>query len=147
MDAPHAQGVCGFVGKIGNFELSDVTILADNEYAVVNVVSLDEKELNKSLEILIQVGTVSQPTNWEESPATFELRGKTVSGYKIENTGKMPWKCANTELSVSIKNSIVDKAFLLDAAGYSKKELKINKKNKEVFLELPQNSMYVVLVK
>ena len=98
MDAPLAQGVCGFLSTEKQIDLSDVTIFTENDYAAIQVVSVDGKPLNRSEDILIQVGTVSQPTNWKETPAEFELRGNKVAGFKIENTGKMPWKIANTQV-------------------------------------------------
>jgi hypothetical protein len=145
MDAPAAQGACGFVGQKETIELSDVTIQTTNDYAAIHVVSMDKKSISASSKILIQVGTVYQPSGWKETPEDFELNGKTVSGFKIENTGKMPWKCANTQLSLKIRNNTVSKATVLDAAGYSKSEINLQRNGEELQLTLPENAMYVIL--
>ncbi|HKK09480.1 MAG TPA: hypothetical protein VJ939_01530, partial [Bacteroidales bacterium] len=92
MDAPSAQGICGFVGAQKTFELSGVSIETENEYATINVVSMDENPISESSRVLIQVGTIYRPANWSESPADFELNDEMVSGFRIDNTGEMPWK-------------------------------------------------------
>lgn len=125
--------------------MSNVTIETTNEYAVVSVVSMDEKNLSESSKILIQVGTVYQPTGWVETPAEFNLNDTKVSGFKIENTGKMPWKCANTGVTIKLKNKGISQATLLDAAGYAKTTVQLEKTGDEVQLKLPANAMYVVL--
>lgn len=145
MDAPAAQGICGFVGETGTYELSDVTIETTNDYAVVNVVSMDEKSISESSKILIQVGTVYRPNNWTETPADFEFSGNMISGYRIDNTGRMPWKCADTQVKLSINNNLISKATLLNAAGYPVSNVAITKSAGLVELELPENAMYVVL--
>jgi len=145
LDAPASQGVCGFVGQTGEFDLSDVKISTSNYYAAINVVSMDGRTINKSGKILIQVGTVYRPTGWQESPAQFDNRGELTDGFLIQNTGTMPWKVANTEVSITIKNSVVDQAFLLDAGGYSKGVVNLTKNEGETSLTLPEDAMYVIL--
>ena len=60
MDSPKAQGVTGFLSRNQNgiYNLSDVTIESSNDYATVNVVSLDDQPLADSERILVQVVTV-----------------------------------------------------------------------------------------
>jgi hypothetical protein len=145
MDAPSAQGVCGFTSKQKTFNLTDVTIETTNDYAAINVVALDEKSIAESSKILVQVGTVYQPTGWMETPAEFDLSGTKVSGFKIDNTGKMPWKCANTQVTVKLKNKGINQATLLDAAGYAKSPIQVEKVGDEVQIVLPANAMFVVL--
>jgi hypothetical protein len=145
MDAPSAQGVCGFISKQKTFILSDVTIETTNDYAAINVVAMDEKSIRESSKILVQVGTVYQPTGWMETPAEFDLSGTKISGFKIENTGKMPWKCANTQVTVKMKNKGINQATLLDAAGYAKSPIQVEKVGDEVQIVLPANAMFVVL--
>lgn len=147
MDAPSAQGVCGFVGEKQLFELSDVTIETTNNYAAINVVAMDDKPIAESSKILIQVGTVSRPTGWKETAESFDMSGTTVDGFRIDNTGKMPWKCANTQVKLTIKNSSVNKATILDVAGYAKTEIPLTKSDNDVEIELPENTLYVVLEK
>jgi hypothetical protein len=145
VDAPSSQGASGFLSAKGVIELSRVTIETTNEYANINVVSMDENNLENSSKILVQVGTVCRPSNWAETPAEFELNDNTVSGFRIDNTGKMPWKCANTEIKLTVKNSSINKATLLDAAGYPKLDINIVKNGDKIEIELPENAMYVVL--
>ena len=145
MDAPSAQGVTGFVGKEGTFELTDVSIETTNDYAAINVVSMDEKSIAESSSILVQVGTVYRPLNWAETATEFEQSNNTVSGFRIDNTGKMPWKSANTLVTVHINNPQLNQATVLDAAGYAKTTVDLVKNGESVQLELPEDAMYVVL--
>jgi len=145
MDAPSAQGVCGFTGTKQTFELSNVTIETTNNYAAIQVVAMDDKSIRESSKILVQVGTVYQPTGWAETPSDFAVDGKTISGLKITNTGKMPWKCANTQVTIKLKNTGINQATLLDAAGYAKSTIEISRVGDEMQITLPANAMYVML--
>ena len=145
MDAPAAQGICGFVGKVQNFELSDVSIKTTNDYATVNVVALDDKPVSKSSELLVQVGTVYRPTDWKDTATEYDMRGEKVSGYRIDNTGKMPWKAANTLVTLNIANSNIKRAVVLDAAGYPKSTIDVQRSGKNAIIELPEDAMYVIL--
>lgn len=145
MDAPSAQGVCGFVGKKENFELSYITIETTNEYAAINVVSMDDKNIAESSRILVQVGTTYRPTGWKETATDFELNGNTASGFEITNTGKMPWKCAKTLVKLTIKNSGITKAIVLNSSGYAKSEIEVLKIGDAVQVQLPEDAMYVIL--
>ena len=146
MDAPSVQGVCGFAGAENTFELSDVTIETSNEYASIQLVAMDDKSIRNSSKILVQVGTVYQPTGWKESVTEFDMSGTKVSGFKIENTGRMPWKCANTQVTLKIKNEVVNSALLLDAAGYPVSTIDMVQIGNELQITLPENAMYVMLV-
>ncbi len=145
MDAPSAQGICGFAGTKKTFTLSSVTIETDNEYAAIQLVAMDDRKIEGSSKILVQVGTVYQPSGWKETPAEFDQGGKKVSGFKIENTGKMPWKCANTLVSLKLKNKNINQATLLDAAGYAKSSVPVLNSGNVIEIRLPADAMYVVL--
>ncbi|MDZ7375930.1 MAG: T9SS type A sorting domain-containing protein, partial [candidate division KSB1 bacterium] len=145
LNAPSAKGVCGFVKSKQSFDLNDIIIESSNDYAVVNVVAMDDQPISESSKILIQIGTVYRPTAWAEVATSFDLNGTMVSGFKIENTGKMPWKCANTQVTVKIKNKGLNLARLLDAAGYAKSTIDIVDEGEHVKIELPATAMYVVL--
>ncbi|MBK6286006.1 MAG: T9SS type A sorting domain-containing protein [Draconibacterium sp.] len=146
MDAPSVQGVCGFTNTENTFELSDVTIETSNEYASIQLVAMDDKSIGNSSKILIQVGTVYQPPGWKESATEFDMSGTKISGFKIENTGRMPWKCANTQVTLKIKNEVVNSALLLDAAGYPVSTIDMVQIGNELQITLPENAMYVMLV-
>jgi hypothetical protein len=145
VDAPSAQGICGFPGNSKNFELSSVTIETTNDYAAIQVVAMDERAIEESSKILVQVGTVYRPTGWQETVANFDVDGARVSGFRIDNTGKMPWKCAETKVALKLKNTTINKATLLDAAGYARSTIEINRVGNHSELILPSNAMYVML--
>ena len=147
LDAPSAQGICGFPGDNQTFQLSDVTIKTRNEYTVVNIVPLDDNPINQSEKILIQVGTIYRPTQWNEVESTFDFQGEMVNGFQIQNVGKMPWQAQNSKLTVVINNPNIQSAYLLDQNGYEVREIYIGKDDndnnyKEVFV--PGNGMYIV---
>lgn len=146
LDAPAAKGFCGFPGGNGSFSLTDVTIKTTNDYVVVNVVAMDDKPINESKKILIQVGTVYRPKNWSENPSTFQLGNETVDGFIINNVGEMPWQAINSELSVVINNANIQSARVLDMNGYEAKEIWVKTDDtsnlKEVMI--PKNGMYIV---
>ena len=146
LDAPKAQGICGFPTE-DDYKLSDVTISTTNDYVVVNVVAMDDKPLGQSEKILIQIGTIYRPTGWKEVPATFTAPdGETVlEGYQIQSVGRMPWKCANTEVKIKLRNTKVKSAHLLNAAGYEEREFYVNEQADGLSLDLPLSAMYVVL--
>lgn len=145
MNAPLAQGVCGFVGEQKYFDLKDVTIETSNDYAAINVVSLDEKSLDKSSKILVQIGTKYRPTNWHETVSKVQRGGGTVLVNQIDNTGEMPWKCANTLVKLSLKNSGITKATMLNSSGYAQSEIEVQNSGNTVQLVLPEDAMYVIL--
>ncbi|MFW6277094.1 MAG: hypothetical protein ACOC1J_00385 [Prolixibacteraceae bacterium] len=145
MDAPAAQGICGFVGEQQKFDLTDVSLETTNDYATINVVAMDDKSVAKSSKILVQVGTVYRPTDWADTPTEFDMRGEKVSGYRIDNTGKMPWKAANTLVTLSFDNSNIKRAVVLDAAGYPKSSIDVQQNGNKTEVELPKDAMYVIL--
>ncbi len=146
LDAPAAQGVCGFPGDIESFELSDVTITSDNDYLVVNVVSMDEQPIKESEQILVQVGTVYRPTGWREEPATFDYGDQTVEGYRITNVGKMPWLGERSSVTITLKNSKIRSAHVLDQAGYKKQEVQVQElPDDAVRISLPGDATYLIL--
>lgn len=125
MDAPKAQGVTGFLAASGGqFEMGDVVIQSKNEYATINVVSLDDRPIAKSSKVLIQVVTVNRLSGWETKPATFTV-GKgdgayQVTGEQIVRIGKPPFRIANTEVTVTINNPQLNHVSFLDINGYIK---------------------------
>ncbi len=147
VNSEKAKGICGFLDKDKEYSQEGVRIQSDNEYIAVNIVSMDEKPLTQSGKILLQTGTIYRPEGWKESPAEFELHDNQVSGYKVENTGSMPWVCQNTYATIIIDNPYINSAIQLDVAGYKKKKLKLKRKNNFLSLKLPQDALYVVLTK
>jgi hypothetical protein len=146
MDAPCAQGVVGFLKSAGGrFELSDVTIESGNEYAAVSVVSLDGEPLRGSQRVLVQVGTTARLDGWKTEPSVFEFQKQMIHGERIVNTGTPPWQIVNTSVALSISNSNMSRATLLDLAGHKAGELDVVRSGNEMSLTLPPQAMYVLL--
>jgi hypothetical protein len=148
VNSPKAKGVCGFLLKAGSdFSLDGVRIKSTNEYAAVWIVSLDDKPLDQSKKILIQYGTKYLPTGWKEKPTEFvySLDKLKHNGFKILNTGSMPWQADNTKASVEINNPQITRATLLDVAGYANMQVPITKNKGKVSVTLPPQTLYLIL--
>jgi hypothetical protein len=147
VDAPRAQGACGFLAKAGLIRLGDVAIRSQNGYAAVVVVSMDEEPLATSRKILVQVGTSARPTGWKTRVAEFVGEdGKTkVQGFQVVATGAPPWRVVNTEVGLVVRNPALTKATLLDPAGYPVQDVQVTRADKDLSVRLPLNTMYLVL--
>lgn len=145
LNTPKAKAVSGFLNKQKNFQLDDVIIYSDNEYATIELVSMDDKPLTSSKKILLQVGTLFRPTNWNEEPALYEHNDQQVTGFKILNTGKMPWLGMPAKGSITIKNKFIKKATQLDAAGFAVNQLTLKQHAGSTKLVLPANAYYILL--
>lgn len=146
MDAPRAQGVTGFLKQAGGrFELSDVAITSENDYATISVVSMDDRPLAESTKILVQVGTTARLTGWETEEATFKFREQQIRGERIVNAGRPPWRIADTKVTLRVNNPRLTKATLLDAGGYAADGVPVARDDRGVTLELPASTMYLVL--
>jgi hypothetical protein len=145
--APQAQGVCGFLkGAGGRFDLGAVTVESGNDYAAVLAVSLDGRPLAESGKVLIQVGTRSRPTGWQDRPETLEVKGQPPApGLEILNIGTAPWMVENTEGAVAVKNSTLTRATLLDANFNAAADVPVRRDGGALRLTLPPHAMYVVL--
>lgn len=147
MNAPKAQGVSGFLSKVGTLKLADVTVKSQNEYATIYVVSMDNKPLKTSGKILIQVGTQARPTGWETKPAAFKSDdGKqTFDGSEIVNTGHMPWQVTNTDATITVANPALKTATLLDVNGVAVRTIPVTHAGGKLTVKLPSNALYVIL--
>jgi len=145
-ESEKAAGLSGFLGEQGTFDLQDIGVKTQNEYVSIGVVSIDEKPIRESGRLLVQTGTTYRPTDWEQEPATYETENDTLEGYRIINTGKMPWLAQPTMVELTVKNPGLTKAVLLDLAGYPVRELDLKKSGDGVKVKLPPESLYVVLM-
>lgn len=146
LDSPQAQGVAGFLKAAGGeFDLSDVKITADNDYATISVVSLDAEPLAKSRKVLVQVGTTARLTGWKTEQATLDFQGQKVQGERIVSSGRPPWRVAGTHVTLSINNPHLTRATLLDAAGYAAAEVPMERDGEGLRIELPTQTMYLIL--
>ena len=148
MDAPKAQGVCGFLAEAGgSFALTDVSIVSENVYGAVTVVCLDDRPLAESEKVLIQVGTRSRLTGWETESTTFKhsKSEEPVEGEKIIWTGEPPWQVLESKVTIGIDNASLTMATRLDAGGYRAENVPVRRENGRLQIQLPPNTLYLVL--
>jgi hypothetical protein len=159
VNAEKFAGVCGFLkdasrdatpdGTGGAFDLGAVKVRTDNEYAAIAVVAMDDAPLATSKQILVQVGTTARLTGWatrtEEFHADGGDRGKEIDGEMIVNTGSPPWRIDNTRATLTIKNPTATKATRLDPNGYAAGDVPLKRTGDSVTIELPGNTMYLLL--
>ena len=143
--APKAQGVAGFLNKIGNFKLPDIELVCSNEYATVLAVSMDNQPLRSSRKILVQVGTVQRLTGWATKPAQVTQDNQSRAGEMIVSTGKKPWQIASAKLTVLVKNTTLKVAHVLDANGMRVKDIDLENVINGKKFTYPSDTLYVVL--
>lgn len=146
LNAPKAQGACGFLSAAGPIRLADVTLRCGNQYASVVLVSLDGKPLASSGRMLLQVGAVARPTGWRTEPATWKSQdGKqTFTGRQVVSTGQNPWSVADTNLTVAMPRRLTS-ATLLDANFMPASTIPITSSRTGTTIRLPPDAMYVEL--
>jgi hypothetical protein len=111
VNAPKAQGVCGFLQKAGTVNLRDVSISTQMEYGTVLLVPLDGQPLRTSRKMLLQV--MSEDTNYGWSaPGT----GKRA----IQSLGTAPINVRRFAGTVTLNRPDAGKLKVtpLDANGY-----------------------------
>ncbi len=147
IDAPAAQGVSGFLGQVGPVRLSTMDVDCHNDHASILAVSMDGLALGESKQILVQMGTRARPEGWIEQVATWTSADhKTVNqGFQIINTGHMPFRMASADARITIRNSIVKTATVLDTAGYPTGKIDLDSSGGQASFKAPADAMYVVL--
>ncbi|TWT53672.1 hypothetical protein Pla22_13030 [Rubripirellula amarantea] len=138
LNSPNAQGATGDLASAGLIELDTITMTSNNEYASVLVVSMDDQPLTTSSKVLLQIGTTARPYGWKtESLDDDKLR--------ITNLGSSPWNMENTQLKITIANSSLQTATLLDANGVAVEKINVSTSPGLMKVVLPKQAMYVVL--
>jgi hypothetical protein len=145
INAPKAQGASGFLKKVGDVKLGDVTIRSGNDYATVYVVALDDQPIQASKKLLVQVGTQARLTGWQAKPAEFKADKNIVKGYEITTIGKPPWRIIDTDVTLEIANPTLKGGTLLDTSGYAAKKVEGEQAGGKFTLKLPANTLYMVL--
>jgi hypothetical protein len=146
VNTPRAQGATGFMQKFPSIKLTDVTLRSSNEYATLNVVSMDRLPIRQSRRLLVQVGTVVRPTGWQDKDATFEDDSKKpVQGKQIVSVGKTPFQITNADATVAVTNPLLKTATLLDVNGMAVGTVPATRAGANFTVKLPPNAMYVVL--
>jgi hypothetical protein len=143
IDTPKAQGVGGFLKDAGGrFELTDLVIESENEYATVQVVALDDRPIGESGKLLVQVGTTNRLTGWTTTP--LDEDGPEPKR-KIVLTGKPPYRIEHTQARLTLANPGITRATRLDPHGYPTQDVAITRQGDRVTLTLPPNTLYLVL--
>jgi hypothetical protein len=147
LDAPKAQGVCGFVRAAGGrFDLSAVRVESGNDYAAVAVVSLDDRPLTDARRVLVQIGTEAHPTGWRTEPTEVKnAAGATVPGRKIVNVGAMPFRIAAADVRLRVRSRGLRRATLLDPALRPLRPVPCGRDGGWLTVTLPPDAMYLVL--
>ena len=147
IDAPKAQGVCGFLSQAGPLQFHDLGINSANPYAAILVVSLDGEPLATNHRTLVQVTTAARPTGWMSTPTEFaEAAGQPkVRGYEVTRTGTGPWQVSDTEVGLALKNPNLTRATRLDPTGFAAENVPVTKTRTGLTLTLPPETMYLIL--
>jgi len=149
VSAPKFAGVCGFLKEAGgDFSLGAVSVKSDANYETVAIAAMDDQPLTASKKILVQVGTTAKLTGWTTKKTQFKAEGRNgamIEGEQIVNTGSPPWQIGNTNAGITLKNSGLTKATLLNPNGYAVKEIAAKQSGGSFFIELPHDAMYIVL--
>ena len=141
LNAPKAQGVTGFLSKKCSFNLADVEIRSTDGYATVLVVALDDRPLKSSTNILVQVGTTERPSDWKTRPV--QVNGR--AGEEVVSFGHAPWMIARSHVEITLANSALSKAQVLDANGMPRKEIPLESSGGHKHFQFPSDALYAVL--
>lgn len=146
LNAPKAQGVTGFLKPNQKLILNDATIQSNNEYATILMISMDNKPLNQSQKILVQVGTIARPTGWQEKAITWkDKKDNLLKGFEVINYGQAPWQIVKNDLTITINNSRLTKGTILDPNGLPQGNLKLKRDRNQISLQFPVNAKYLIL--
>ena len=146
LNAPKVQGVTGFLKAYGQLELNEISIDSQNTYATVIVISMDDEAIATSKKLLVQVGTRTRSTGWEQRAISWpDEDGTTHDGFEILNYGEAPWRVENTDVTLAIQNPNLTTALLLDMNGMIQREIALENNGTQQIVHLPHNAKYMVL--
>ncbi|MEM8791651.1 MAG: hypothetical protein AAGE80_08530 [Pseudomonadota bacterium] len=141
LDAPRAQGVIGDLTTRGSFELHDITLTSSNTYATIIAVPLDQKPLDRSEKILVQMGTIARPNGWQSRP----LETEDGPAREVMAFGRAPWMIDRLSASLTIRNPHLTTATALDPSGMPDGRLEVTRTDGGLTVPLPPDRLYVVL--
>lgn len=170
IDAPASQGVCGFFNREGkaldrerrqpvdsdkaastvlqdSIHLRSISLSIRNYYACVWLVALDQKPLQKSRKILVQMGTRQFPSNWKSMISAWKNKHKqTVPARRLLDYGHEPWKIEVLDATIQIQNSDLKRMVVLDENGQAVVQKDLQKIDKgRVGIQLPSDALYAIL--
>jgi hypothetical protein len=143
VNTSQAQGVAGFLGRMGPIRLGDVAVEMANDYGTVLVVALDDRPLAISGRLLVQCMTVDQPYGWE----TSEAGG--MSG-TIGDVGSAPWGVEEIDASVTLRwnGSRPPRVVACDENGYATdRQTEISSSAGAVKLKIHETTPYTVIIR
>lgn len=146
INAPRVQGVAAHFGGAQTHRLKDVTFVSGNDFGAAMAVSMDGAPLKSSRRILLQYATQSRPNGWKDISSTLTLEdGSKVEGYTVQSFGLSPWMVQRAKLEVTINNTELRTATVLDMNGMALQNLPLQRNADGVRLRFPPTAMYVVL--
>jgi hypothetical protein len=79
-------------------------------------------------------------------PTRARINGKQSDCFRILETGKAPWQVENADATVTIANSRLTKAILLDINGVATlAPVEVKQSGGKATVVLPPNTIYLVL--
>ena len=141
LNAPKAQGVTGFLKKAGDFKLADVEIQSGNDYATVLVVSMDDRPLKDSTKNPRAGRHYRTPAGWKTKPAQVSGR----PGEEVVSFGHAPWMIVRGDVTISLANSKISRARVLDPNGMLLKDIPLANDAGRKRFQFPGDALYVVL--
>jgi hypothetical protein len=146
INAPQAQAVAGFLKDAGTQHLADVDITCGNSYASIAAVALDEQPIRESARLLVQAGTLCRPTGWTVMPTRARIDGKQSDCFRILSVGQPPLQVENLQAVLTIANSRLTKATLLDVNGMATPTpVDLTRTEGKATIRLPANTVYLLL--
>ncbi len=115
INADKAQGISGNLKAAGTTKLKALTITCEMDLAHIVAVALDDRPLNSSQKILVQVMSEEQGTDFATEPVDATTR-------RITNIGHDPWQVKRLRGSVAFQRPDAGqlKVTALDAGGERK---------------------------
>ena len=97
--------------------------------------------------VLVQVGTTERPRDWKTREATAVVGKEREQVQQVVSFGGKPWQIVKTDVVLTIRNTGLKSAAVLDANGMVVKELPLEDVAGGKRLRLPADALYVVLRK
>lgn len=142
LNAPRVQGVVGTLSARSIFELEDVTVASEADYASIVVVPLDNKQISNSTRLLVQISSVARPTGWRTRPVKHE----SGTALEVSELGQDPWQIDRVKAKLTIRSEAgLSQATALDANGMAEELVPLTRYEDTLFLTLPSDTLYVVI--
>jgi len=103
---------------------------------------MDDRPINDSGRLLVQVGTTNRLTGWTTEP--IDEQGREAKR-KIVLTGKPPYRIAHTRARLTLTNPRIRRATRLDVHGYPAQDVPITRDGDQINVPLPADTLYLVL--